>query len=165
LKSSDEGGFLGNILRGIGELVELVQKIDAEGKTEISRTGTFRSFPEHRDAVGRYGFTLKIGLPGERKTGGIGHGVAERGSPLKEREPVIDVFDEGHFIRVVAELPAVSDDEVDIYVKESILYLTVRAKDDSFSKSIVLPKRVKPGTMRRSLRNGILEVLVDVLQE
>lgn len=37
---------------------------------------------------------------------------------MKEREPVIDVFDEGQFIRVVVELPAVSDEDVVLYMKE-----------------------------------------------
>lgn len=64
VKSGGGGGTLGSILKGIGELVELVQKMDAEGKNEISRTGTFGIFPEGRGIGGSYGFTLKMGLPG-----------------------------------------------------------------------------------------------------
>lgn len=164
VKSGSEGSTLGSILRGIGELVELVRKMDAEGKTEISRTGTFGSFPKRQEIGGSYGFTMKMGLPGKKEpaAGGVMHAGVGQEPSLKEHEPVIDVFDEGHFIRVVAELPAVPDEDVVLYMKENVLYLTVRAKDASFSKTIVLPERVISGTIRKSLRNDILEVRVEV---
>jgi len=164
VKSDDEGGILGNVLRGIGELVELVQKMDAEGKTEISRVGTIGDLQGRRGTGACYGFTLRTGLPGkkERVGGEFVQTGAGRESSLKKSEPVIDVFDEGGFIRIVAELPVVSDDEVAVKIKENLLNITVLAREASFSKSIVLPKKVKPGTMRKSIRNGILEVLVDV---
>ncbi|OPY56173.1 MAG: hypothetical protein A4E55_02194 [Pelotomaculum sp. PtaU1.Bin035] len=163
MKSDNEGGILGSILRGVGELVDLAQKLDAEGKTELSRTGTLGKSPGKRGPAGHYGFNIKVGLPAKNvPVGGVmGAGDVE-GPSLKEREPVIDVFDEGHFIRVVAELPAVSDEEVIVNIKENVLYLKVRGNNNPFSKSIMLPEKVKPETLRKSLRNGILEVLVDV---
>jgi len=164
VKNDGEGGILGNILRGVGELVEWVQRMEAEGKTEISRTGTFGSIPERLRIGGCYGFNLKMGLPGKREqaAGGDTYTVVGQENSLKESEPVIEVYDEGRFVRVVAELPTVSDDEVALYMKENVLYIDVRAKDNPFNKSIVLPDRVKPGTMRKFIRNNILEVLVDL---
>jgi len=167
MKSDDENSILGNVLRGISELVELVQKMDAEGKTEISRVGTLGNFQDRRGTGACYGFTLRTGLPvkGKRTAGGAAQSGAWREPSMKKHEPVIDVFDEGGFVRVVAELPFVTDDEVDLNIQDDVLYLTVRAKDSFFSKSIVLPKKVKPGTLRKFVRNGILEVLVDVQEQ
>jgi len=164
VKRGDEGGVIGKFLQGIGELVELARKMDAEGKTEINRTGTFGFLPEGKRLTGSYGFTCKMGLPRKKEppAGDIVHAGVEQEPSLKEREPMIDVFDEGHFIRVIAELPAVSDEDVSLFMQENVLYLTVRTKDAPFSHTVVLPEKVKPGTMRKSLRNGILEVLVEV---
>lgn len=164
VKNGGEGSILGNILRGIGDLVELVQKMDTAGKTEISRTGTFGCFPERKGISGCYDFTLKMGLPGKRgqAADGVIHADVGRTPSLKESEPAIEVYDEGRFIRVVAEIPAVSDEEVVLYMKENVLYIDVRANDDPFNKSVVLPERVKPGAMRKFIRNNILEVLVDL---
>ncbi len=164
MKDKDEGSTLGNILRGVGELVEWVQKMEAEGKTEYSRTGTFGIMPDRRGISGCYGFNLKMGLPGKRKqvAGGNTYDVVGQVDPLKESEPVIEVYDEGRFVRVVAELPTVSDDEVVVNMKENELYIDIRSKDNPFSKSVALPERVKPGTMRKFIRNDILEVLVDL---
>lgn len=164
MKNDGAGGILGNILRGINEVVDLVQKMDSEGKTEINRTGTFGSLTDRKGLGGCYGVTFKTGLP-VRKIPTVADTTpagAQQGISFKDIEPVIDVFDEGHFIRVVAELPAVTEEDVVLHMKENVLYLTVWAKEEPFSKSVRLPEKVKPGTMRKSLRNGILEVLVDV---
>ncbi|MDF9407593.1 MAG: hypothetical protein A4E52_01883 [Pelotomaculum sp. PtaB.Bin013] len=164
MKNGDESSILGNVLRGIGELVELVQKMDAEGKTEINRFGTLGDFHGQQGTGARYGFTLRTGLPGRRRPapGDVAPSEVEWQPPLKKREPVIDVFDEGGFIRVVAELSIASDDEVALDIKENVLNMTVETRDVSFSKCIAMPKKVNPGTMRKYIRNGILEVLVDV---
>jgi len=164
MKNDGDGGFLGNILRGINEMVDLVQKMDAEGKTEINRTGTFGNLTDRKGLGGGYGFTLKTGLPGKKLTsaGGTVQTGTQQDIPFKNNEPVIDVFDEGNFVRVVVEIPAVSDEDIVLHIKENVLYLTVWSKDDPFNKSIPLPHRVKPDTIRKSIRNGILEVLFDV---
>jgi len=164
VKNDGDGGILGSILRGIGEMVDLVQKMDSDGKTEVNRTGTFGDLTDRKGLGGCYGFTLKTGLPGRKlsSAGGTVQTDAQQDIPFKNSEPVIDVFDEGDFVRVVVEIPAVSDEDIVLHIKENVLYLTVWAKDDPFNKSIALPHRVKPGTMRKSIRNGILEVLFDV---
>jgi len=164
VKSGGESGSFGSILKGIGELVEIVKKMDAEGKTEIKRTGTFGIFPESRRIGGSYGFTLKMGLPGRKEpaSSGITHSGVGQKPVQKEREPLVDIFDESNFIRVVVELPAVADEDVVLYMNENVLYLTIRSPNGPFSKTIVLPDRVKPGAMRKSIRNGILEVIVEV---
>ncbi|TEB15406.1 hypothetical protein Psfp_02191 [Pelotomaculum sp. FP] len=164
MKNDSDGGILGSILRGIGEMVDLVQKLDSEGNTEINRMGTFGNLTDRKRLGGCYGFTLKTGLPGKKPPVACDTmpSGAQQDIIFKNSDPVIDVFDEGHFVRVVVEIPTVSYEDIVLHIKENILYLTVWAKDEPFNKSITLPHRVKPGTMRRSIRNGILEVLLDV---
>jgi len=162
VKKDGDGGILGNILRGIGEMVDLVKKMDTDGRTEINSTGTFGNLTDPKGISGCYGFTLKTGLPGKRPSFTSDTMPARQDISIKKSEPVIDVFDEGHFIRVVVETPVVSDEDIVLHIKENVLYLTVWAKDEPFSKSIALPHRVKSDTMRKFIRNGILEVLLDV---
>jgi len=164
LKNSGEGGILRNILKGIGELVELVQEMDTEGKTEIRRTGNFGGFPERKGISGRYDFTLKMGLPGKRGqvAGDAIHADSGRKSSMKEIEPELEVHDEGSFIRVVMEIPAVPDEEVAVCMVDNVLYIDIKNGEAAFRKSIALPDKVKPATMRKYIRNSILEILIDV---
>lgn len=74
-------------------------------------------------------------------------------------EPLIDLFDEGREILLVAELPGVYLNEVQAEVQDDILTLRVTS-EQRWEREILLPALVAPGTLRWRLRNGILELSV-----
>ena len=75
-----------------------------------------------------------------------------------EYEPLIDVFDERDGIRVIAEIPGAYKDDIDIYVTEDMLRISVHTDDVKFYKEIVLPTRVNPKTATATYKNGVLEI-------
>jgi HSP20 family protein len=69
------------------------------------------------------------------------------------REPIVDVLDGNGCMTVIAELPGVSEDELDVKLGESNLEITA----GRFSKKISLPRAVKE-IVDKSYKNGILQI-------
>ncbi len=70
------------------------------------------------------------------------------------REPVLDVMDFGDEIVVVAEIPGVRKEDIEVSATER--RLTIRARP--YSAEVSLPSEVEPEGARATYSNGILEV-------
>lgn len=96
-------------------------------------------------------------------------------SPVKgAREPLIDVIDEGDKIKVVAELPGVKKDDIELSIEPLFVTLRVKAGEEmkeekegyyyrersyeSFYRSFRLPSEVLPESAKAEYNNGILEI-------
>jgi HSP20 family protein len=157
------GGFgLGDLFRGIGDLIELLKEMEAEGKTEVTRTGELRGKGRLKDLKGVYGFSVKVGLGGEPTVETFGNiKKGDAGAVVEEmREPLVDVFDEKEAIRVIAELPGVEAADIKVELEGDILTLTAEGKERKYNKEILLPAKGKRESLKTSYRNGILEVTV-----
>ena len=150
-------GF-GSLFKGIGSLFDLVSKMTEEGKEEYSRTGEIKGLGDKAKAV--YGFSVKMGLGGKPVIEQFGNIKAtERGAVVAEvREPIVDVFDEGERLVVIAELPGVEESDIHLEVKDDILDLSAEAKERKYSKEVLLPSPVDAKSMETSYKNGILEI-------
>jgi len=152
-----EFGF-GSLFKGIGNLFDLVSKMTEEGEGEYTRSGEIRGLGDK--AKGVYGFSVKMGLGGKPVIEQFGNIKAtEEGAVVAEvREPIVDVFDEGEKLVVIAELPGVEEKGIHLEVKDDILDVSAEAKDRKYSKEILLPSSVDAGSMESSYKNGILEI-------
>jgi len=152
-----EFGF-GSLFKGIGNLFDLVSRMAEEGEKEYTRTGEIRGLGDK--AKGVYGFSVKMGLGGKPVIEQFGNIKAtEKGAVVAEvREPIVDVFDEGEKLVVIAELPGVAEKDIHLEVKGDILDLSAEAKDRKYSKEVLLPSPVDAGSMESSYKNGILEI-------
>ena len=164
------GGFgLGDLFRGIGDLVELLKEMEAEGKTEVSRTGELRGKGRLKDLKGVYGFNVKVGLGGEPTVETFGNiKKGDTGAVVEEmREPLVDVFDEKGTIRIIAELPGVGAGDIKVELVGDILTIAAESKDlptgqagRKYQKEVLLPAKGTRETLKTSYHNGILEVTV-----
>ncbi|MDP3774722.1 MAG: archaeal heat shock protein Hsp20 [Gemmatimonadales bacterium] len=155
------GGFgLGDVFRGMGDLIELLKEMEAEGKTEVARTGELRGKGRLKDLKGVYGFSVKVGLGGEPTVETFGNiRKGEAGPTVEEvREPLVDVFDEGGSMRVLAEMPGVEAEDVRVELNDDVLIITAEGKDRKYSKEILLPAKGRRDSVQTSYQNGILEV-------
>jgi len=152
-----EFGF-GSLFKGIGNLFELVSKMAEEGEGEYTRTGEIRGLGDK--AKGVYGFSVKMGLGGKPVIEQFGNIKAtEKGAVVAEvGEPIVDVFDEGEKLVVIAELPGVEESDIHLEVRDDILNLTAEAEGRKYSKEVLLPSPVDAGSMESSYKNGILEI-------
>lgn len=154
--SSGVGGFLdglSNLLERLGEL--------AEKGEELRKTGEFGG--PKSDVRGVYGFNIKVGLGEEgvkvepfgnvRKDERTGEAVVSEIS-----EPLVDVFEEDEYVLVVAEMPGVAEEDVDLALKDDILTIAGERDQKKYRKEILLPQSFASEQMSCACRNGILEV-------
>ena len=73
------------------------------------------------------------------------------------REPLIDVFDEEGEIVVAAELPGVTEDAIQVEVRDDVLAIN-SSGDRRYAKEVLLPSAVDAASLRRSFKNGLLEL-------
>ena len=73
---------------------------------------------------------------------------------------MIDLFDEVDVIRVVADLPGVSEEGIKVELKGDALVITARGEERRYSRELILPAKVEPSSVTTSYRNGILEVVL-----
>lgn len=79
---------------------------------------------------------------------------AER-KKAEEKEPIIDVFEEGDLISVIAELPGVAEKGIKASIREGVLEIVA----GRHRRSIDLP--AEPGSIvKRTYKNGILHLMI-----
>ncbi|MEM2105615.1 MAG: Hsp20/alpha crystallin family protein [Candidatus Bathyarchaeia archaeon] len=76
----------------------------------------------------------------------------------REPKPLVDIFEEGDEIVVVAGLAGFSRENLKVKAKEQQLILSAEAFDKRYHKSLNLPSQVIPNTLRATYKNGVLEV-------
>jgi HSP20 family molecular chaperone IbpA len=81
---------------------------------------------------------------------------SERG--MKEPEPLLDIFEEKGEIIVVVGFAGFKKDSLKTNVESHKLTLYGEALNRRYYKSLNLPKRVIPNTIRTKYQNGVLEI-------
>ena len=90
-------------------------------------------------------------------------GNVKRGNePLKgvtdKREPLVDVVDGDKQVRIIAEIPGVRKEDIDMTVEGRTLTITVNTPDRKYEKQLQLPETAVVEGARSNYNNGILEV-------
>lgn len=160
LEDLEDVPLVGGLFKGLGKLVDLAEKVEKAGG-KIERKGRIKGLGERKDIKGVYGFTVRTAL-GKKKPiiepfGNIKK-TPKGPKIMKEREPMVDVFDEKNEILVIAELPGVNEHEIKLDVEEDILILEARDKERKYKKEILLPAKVDIESKKMSFKNGILKI-------
>ncbi len=110
-----------------------------------------------------YGYSMKIGPDGKpviREFGNIKPGAGVEGQPLnlrEQREPLIDVIEEEGEIKVLAELPGVDKKDINLFLTEGTLTISVDTAGRKYFKELDLPVDVDETSARSTFSNGVLE--------
>jgi len=151
-------GF-GGLFKGLGNFLDLLSEMVETGEEEVSRTGEFKVKGLGDKARGVYGFTVRTGIGGIPQVEHFGNiRTTDEGPMVAEvREPLVDLFDEEEEILIVGELPGVDEEEIHIEVQDDILSLETTG-ERKYAKEVLLPEAVDAATLRKTYRNGILEL-------
>jgi HSP20 family molecular chaperone IbpA len=79
----------------------------------------------------------------------------------REPRPLIDILEEKNEIIVIAQFAGFKRENLKINVKNQRLTLSAETLDRKYYKSLNLPKRVIPNTMRTTYKNGVLEIRLE----
>ncbi len=109
-----------------------------------------------------YGFRITIGPDGRPIIEEFGNIRKTRGRPIisEEHEPPVDVFEEDDHVVVIAEIPGVEKDKIDVRATENKLIIKASDTNRKYYKEVELPVEVKPETAKATYKNGILEVRI-----
>ena len=142
----------------IAQLMEEVNRM-MEG-VDVSDPETFRK------KVGplTWGWNMSIGPDGKpifKEFGNVKPSI--KGSPVasKDREPLVDVFIEDKVVRVVAELPGVAKDDINVKTTESRIIIHAEGQDRNYSCERELSVKIKPKSASAKYKNGVLELTVE----
>lgn len=150
---------LGGIFKGLGELVDMAQKVAEKGET-IRREGTIKGMG--KDVRGVYGFSIRT-LGGKPIVEPFGNIKESPEGPVVEevREPMVDVFDEKDHIRIIAEMPGVEKDDIHIDVKDEVVTLKAERGERKYKKDVALPSSVNTSTVTSAYKNGVMEIKME----
>ncbi len=81
----------------------------------------------------------------------------------KEKEPLLDIFDEGDHIQVVTEIVGVAEEDISINVTKDMLTISVNRPDKSYCEEVALPAEVNPNRCTRSYSNHVLVIRLEKL--
>ena len=152
---------IGGLFKGIEKLVDLAANLKEAGG-EIKREGEIDLSHLKEGMKGVFGFSIKTAVGGKPIVEPFGNIKKTPKGPKveEEREPITDVFDEKDEIRVYAEMPGVSQEDIKLDLKEDILDISVQSGDRKYHKEILLPVKVKAENLTSFYKNGILEIKI-----
>jgi len=152
------GGLFDGMANLLGKLGELAEK-----GQELKRSGQFES-DDGRTVAGSYGFSVKFG-PGGTRDDEIKVAPVNTRSPKTDRpaapesrEPHVDVFEESDHVLVVAEMPGVAVEQVELDFERTQMTLIGNSGRVRFEKRIELGRAFEPSDVTTSINNGIVEI-------
>ena len=142
------------------EIEEFMREFEREFEELMSRA---TMVPERPGQPIVYGFRITIGPDGRPVIEEFGNVKRMRGRPIisEEREPPVDVFEEDNQVVVIAEIPGVDKEKIDVQTTEDTLIIKASNEKRKYYKEVELPVKVKPETAKATYRNGILEVRIE----
>ncbi len=146
---------VGQFIPGLGGIIKALEASSPEFRQRIANTD---AEIKHRIDVGwsskpvvDYHVSTRPMRRGAGKSAARADSVRMPEAPFKE--PIVDVLEGNGCMTVIAELPGVSEEELDIKLDHSDLEITA----GHFSKKISLPRAAKE-IVDKSYKNGILQI-------
>ena len=111
-----------------------------------------------------YGYSVTIGPDGKPVVREFGNVRSGEGRPWKaiqdKREPLVDVVSSGKEVRVIAEMPGVKKEDINVTVNERSMVISVDTEGRGYYKELDLPGVVDPRSAHSTYNNGVLEVTI-----
>jgi HSP20 family protein len=107
-----------------------------------------------------WGFSAAAGPDGRVQLNPFGNVSPKGETPTlrEEREPLVEVMDQDEAVIVVAELPGVAKDDIQLKLDETRVTIRVDTPHRKYAKTIDLPAPVKWKRAKVNYTNGILEL-------
>ena len=114
-----------------------------------------------------YGYSITIGPDGKPQIREFGNVKPTRFGPRirEEREPLVDIYVTNGEVKVIAELPGVNKEDIQLHGTEDTLTISVDTPERKYYKEVKLPAKVDPKGAKTSYKNGVLEVTLPKKEE
>jgi len=161
-KVEDENSKGKGLLGLINDLAALAEKSETyQKRVNLGKRGVVdirvSSRPIRRTYMTKPAGRLRISKP-KKETPPTHPQTLPTAGSIKEREPIVDIFEEEDQIRVMAELPDVEENQINLNIDDNTLTISTDTLDRKYYKKVKLPDPVEKDSVESSYRNGILEV-------
>jgi len=146
----------------INDLAKLAEKSETyQKRINLGKGGVIDFRVSSRPIRGSYATkptgSLKISKP-KKEISPIHTSMPPTTSSIKEREPIVDIFEERDHIKVMAELTGIEENEIKLDIENDTLTINIDTPTRKYYKKVELPNPVKKDDVESIYRNGILEV-------
>ncbi len=77
---------------------------------------------------------------------------------IGERKPLIDVFDTDETVQIVAEMPGIEKQDVELSIDGRELFVQASRNDRHYHETVKLPTDVDEASAKATYKNGVLEI-------
>lgn len=146
----------------INDLAEMAEKSRTyQKRISLGKRGVidFRvaSRPIRQSYTTKPAGSIKISKP-KKEISSTGASMASTTGSIEEREPIVDIFEEGDYIKVMVELPSVEENQIKLDIEGNTLTISTDAPTRKYHKKVELRSPVIKDGVESSYKNGILEV-------
>ncbi|MFX1344528.1 MAG: archaeal heat shock protein Hsp20 [Promethearchaeota archaeon] len=157
------------------DLLEKISKNLPPEFQNLSPEDLMKEFTKNKSKFGlnspiMYGFNVSIGPDGKPTIDSFGNikPKSSSGEPVvqSKREPLTEISEEPEQIVVIAEMPGVERDDIELEATNDTLIISTKENAKrSYYKKIKLPSAIKSDVAKARYTNGILEVRLKKIDE
>jgi len=143
--------FFGREFEVFDELMEKMMR-DIEEMFRLAERGEVKPIVR--------GFSIRIGPDGKPEIKEFGtkpEALIKEG--IEERKPLIDVIETDDEVQVIAEMPGVKKEDIDLNATERTLEIKAEGENRRYHEVVELPCEVIPESAKARYNNGVLEVV------
>jgi HSP20 family protein len=111
-----------------------------------------------------YGYSVTIGPDGKPEIREFGNVKRGPGQPWKEiqdkREPLVDVVTSDKDVKIIAEIPGVKKEDIEVTLSASKAVISVDKAERKYYKELELPATADSQGAKSTYNNGILEITI-----
>ncbi|MDI3497444.1 archaeal heat shock protein Hsp20 [Archaeoglobus sp.] len=106
------------------------------------------------------GFSIRIGPDGKPEIREFGTKPTIKETGIEERRPLVDVIETDNEIQIIAEMPGVNKDDIELNATETTLEIRAEGENRKYYETVELPAEVDPDSAKARYNNGVLEVIL-----
>jgi HSP20 family molecular chaperone IbpA len=150
--------FFGNKVDLERFLKEIQETVNKEIKEKFEKMQKKKAYP-------MFGYCVTLGPYGRIYIRELGHcgclpHIKKSFRTAHELEPFVDILEYDKEVRVVAELPRISNEKINVIGTEKNLMIYMNRQGRKPLLNLDLPCSVNPEKAKATLKNGVLEVIL-----
>lgn len=161
---------IGGLFDGVSNLISKFGELAEKGESLRAAVGESES-PSGKKFTTSYGVNVRFG--GLANRNGEGNDDTYSVNPVPKtnkpesksapsaprvREPNVELFDEGEHLQIIAEMPGVSSEDVNLTFSGKSLLIQGVSKVAEFKKELPLPREFGPEQVTITANNGVVEI-------
>ncbi len=153
-RDDDWDKFFDDVFGRFGFFDDIFEKMmrDLEEMLKMAESGEIKPIVR--------GFSIRIGPDGKPEIREFGTKPPAIKEGVEERKPLVDVIETDDEVQIIAEMPGVNKDDIELSATETTLEIKAEGENRKYYETVDLPAEVDPESAKARYNNGVLEVVL-----